>query len=95
MGVQETLKDLFLIDQQVRGLESRLTSARSHVTAQQTKLEKLAAEHDALAKQLQLLKATEANLETEATGYDERIAKLHARLVNQMRPFGSVAAPYG
>jgi len=80
MGVQESLKDLFLIDQQVRGLESRLTSAQNHVRAQQAKLDQLTQEQTDLSTQLKQIQATEANLETEAAGMDERIAKLREQM---------------
>lgn len=80
MGVNDSLKDLFLIDQQVRGLEGRLTSARNHVRAQQTKLDKFTAEHAKLQQQRKQLKATEANHETEISGFEQRIAKLREQM---------------
>jgi len=80
MTLSDTVKDLFLIDQQLRGLESRLDGARTHVRAQQIKLEKYRAEQADLANQLRHTQAAEANLETDAAAADQRIAKLRDQM---------------
>jgi len=80
MSLQQALYDLFLVDQQVRGLEGRLTGARRLVAAQQEKLDQLAAQAGELRDQLKHTQASEANLESEASGVEQRIGALREQM---------------
>ena len=80
MSVLDALHQLYLADQKVRGLESRMHGASGNVRANQLKLEQAQQAHRELADQLAHTKATEATLESEASGIDERIAKLREQM---------------
>ncbi len=82
MGLNDTLHGLFLVDQQVRGLESRLDGARQHVRAQQIKIEQLTRQRDEVAHRLKHAQATAANLENDANAFEQRIAKLREQMNN-------------
>ncbi len=51
MSLQAKLRSLFLLDQQLRGLRSRLDAATARSRAQQTKLERLAQQRREIADQ--------------------------------------------
>ncbi len=80
MSLQEVLRDLFLVDQQVRGLQRRLDGASRHVRAQQIKVEQATRQHEELTQQLRHVKAEEANLENEAATIEDRIQKLRDQM---------------
>lgn len=82
MGVQEALRRLYQVDQQLRGLESRLDGARRHVRTQTQKLDQLNLQRQALVSQLQHTKASAGNLENEARVADERISRLREQMNN-------------
>jgi len=82
MSLQETLSQLFLLDQQVRGLRSRLDNATRRHAFQQTRHSRLAQQHRELEDQLKHARATAANLETDAQGIADRIAKLREQMNN-------------
>ena len=80
MTKYEALHELYLVDQQVRGLQSRLDSAQAHVRAQNNKLEALNKQLTDLSDQHRQAQATEANLENEVKSIEQRIAKLRDQM---------------
>lgn len=80
MSKYEALHELYLVDQQVRGLQSRLDSASTHVRAQNNKLDALHKQLADLTDQHRLAQATEANLENEVKSIEQRIAKLRDQM---------------
>lgn len=80
MALTDALRELFLIDQQVRGLESRMEGARRHVAAQQTKLDQLTRQQNTLLDQLRQVQAAEAGFEKEAAALDEKISRLREQM---------------
>src|SRR6185503_7829218 len=69
-----------LLDQQVRGLSTRLDSARNRQKAQKTKLDQLAQQHRELAEQVKIVSAKTATLEKEAGDIEARIATIRTRM---------------
>jgi len=80
MALNDALRKLYLVDQQVRGLESRVSGARRHAEAQKQKLTNLQAELEQLNSQLQHAEATGGNLENEIASIDEKIEKLRQQM---------------
>ena len=80
MALTDALHTLFLVDQQVRGLESRLDGARQHGRAQQIKIEQLTRQHDEVADRLKHAQAAAANFENDANATEQRIAKLRDQM---------------
>ncbi|MEO1236477.1 MAG: C4-type zinc ribbon domain-containing protein [Planctomycetota bacterium] len=76
MSVQDQLQGLYLLDQQIRGLRSRVDQAARRHTAQNNKLQQLQRQRDELHDQLQSARATAANLASDGAGVDERIEKV-------------------
>jgi len=82
MTLNENLLSLFRVEQQVRGLRNRLTSAERYLGTQDQKLEDLKTQQEELEQRRLQVKATIANLETEGAGLDERVEKLRDELNN-------------
>ncbi|MDX1564709.1 MAG: C4-type zinc ribbon domain-containing protein [Phycisphaeraceae bacterium] len=82
MTLHDALHALFVLDQQVRGLQSRLDSAAHHVRSQEIKIKQLNDQLNELKDQLKQTRASEANLESEAVGIEERINKLREQMNN-------------
>jgi predicted nucleic acid-binding Zn-ribbon protein len=80
MPLTDVLKELFLIDQQVRGLESRMDGARRHVQAQTAKIATLNKQLATLTEQHRLAQATQAGFENEAAVFEERVTKLRDQM---------------
>ena len=80
MTLQAALHELFLIDQQVRGLESRLDGARNQVKVQQSKIDKLTAQIKEVGDQLKHVTAAEKSWENEANSVEARITKLRDQM---------------
>lgn len=80
MALNDALYKLYLVDQQVRGLESRVSGARRYARAQQAKLQELEAERERLVNQLHHAEASGNNLENEIASTDERINKLRDQM---------------
>lgn len=76
MSVQEQLRQLFLLDQQVRGLRSRVDTASRRLTAQQAKLDQYQRQQSELNDQLKHAKAIAANLASDALASEQRIEKV-------------------
>lgn len=73
MPLQDQLSALFLLDQQLRGLRSRLDAAISRHTAQGNKLERLRQQHTELSEQSKLAESHARSLEKDADAMDQRI----------------------
>ncbi|MDH3584607.1 MAG: hypothetical protein OER86_10370, partial [Phycisphaerae bacterium] len=80
MNLQEALRRLFLVDQQLRGLQTGLDGAGRHLKGQQNKVDQLRQQIATLSDQLQHAQASEANLENEANGIRDRIEKLREQM---------------
>lgn len=80
MPLHENLYQLFLLDQQVRGLSTRLDSARNRHKSQQTKLDQLSQQHRELAEQVKQVTAKTTALEKEATDIESRISTIRNRM---------------
>jgi predicted nucleic acid-binding Zn-ribbon protein len=80
MGLNDALRELFLVDQQLRGMESRVTGASKHVRVQQIKLDQLQQQAAELKEQLKHAEAEAHNLETEASAADDRIEHLREQM---------------
>lgn len=79
-NLTDALHALFLVDQQVRGLEGRLEGARRHVNAQQNKIDQLQRQLHELQEQLRATKAHEATAEAEADDFEQRVEKLRQQM---------------
>ena len=82
MGVTATLLDLYRVDQQLRGLTSRLDGAEKYLAEQDRQLKAIAAKQEAAAAQLKQLEASAHNDQSEASGIDARIETLRERMNN-------------
>lgn len=80
MSLQTALQELYLVDQQVRGLESRADGARRQVQVQQAKIAQLQQQIKELNDQLKAAQAAEANHENEANTVEARITKLRDQM---------------
>ncbi|QNN21047.1 hypothetical protein HED60_01770 [Planctomycetales bacterium ZRK34] len=80
MTKYEALHELYLVDQQVRGLQSRLDGAQAYVRAQTNKLDALNKQLAELSEQHRQAQATEANLENEVKSIEQRIDKLREQM---------------
>lgn len=80
MALQDRVYQLFLLDQQVRGLSSRLIAARKRQSAQKAKLDQLTTQHAELADQVKHAAAKAANLEGEAGDIETRIESLRDKM---------------
>ena len=84
MPLQQQLYDLFLLEQQVRGLESRLEGAMRRVRAQQAKLDRLSRQDAELRDQIKRAKVKVAASEDQIQGGQDRINKLREQM-NQVK----------
>ncbi len=80
MSLQEKLYDLFLLDQQVRGLRTRLDAATRRLTLQDKKLAQLRQQQSELSDQFKHAQAEFATLEHQSTDAEERVAKLREQM---------------
>ena len=80
MSLAEKLRALYLVDQKVRGLRSRLDTAIRRVEAQQRRLDQFERQRDELAEQLKVAQARGHGFETESQGVESRIAKLREQM---------------
>jgi len=82
LPLQDKLYDLFLLDQQVRGLRTRLDTATRRLTLQKTKLDQLHQQQAELSDQSKHAQAEAAGLEHQAQDADERVNKLREQMNN-------------
>lgn len=80
MGLNTALRELYLVDQQVRGLESRLDGARKNVRAQQIKMDQLNQQVNELSDQLKQSQAKAGTMENEVNTIDARVTKLRDQM---------------
>ena len=80
LALQDQLRELFLLDKQVRGMRSRLDAAIRRTQAQQNKREQLQRQHDELAAQLKQVQVKAATLEHQASEMDGRISKAREQM---------------
>jgi len=80
MSLEKKLYELFLVDQQLRGLRERLDGAERRLKAQQAKRGRLAQQHQELTTQLKHVQAVASEYELEAASVDERITKLRDQM---------------
>ncbi len=80
MSLQDKLHDLFLLDQTVRGLRTRLDAATRRHTLQSKKLDQLRQQEAELADQHKRAQAEVASLEHQAADFDQRITKLREQM---------------
>lgn len=82
MGITAQLLRLYRVDQQIRGLRSRLDSAQRYLKAQDTQLTEIDKSLKSLKAQAQRLEAEAANDENEVKSAESRIATLRERMNN-------------
>lgn len=82
MPLQDKLYDLFLLDQQMRGLRTRLNAATRRLNLQQTRLDQLNQQQSELSAQSKHAQAEVAGLEHQAQDADERVNKLREQMNN-------------
>ena len=80
MGLTQDLYELYLVDQQVRGLSRGLNAAASHVKTQQGRLDQLNRQLAELNDQLRHAQAAAGNLENDAAAVNQRIDKLREQM---------------
>lgn len=80
MSLNDALRQLFLVDSQLRGLDSRLSGARRHAKAQSAKLALLQQQNDELLNQLKHAQAKAANLDNDIATANQRIDLLRDRM---------------
>jgi predicted nucleic acid-binding Zn-ribbon protein len=82
MSVTAKLLSVFRVDQQLRGLKSRLNVAEKFLAEQEKLLKDLDTKNGAAAAELKQLKTTIAGEEGEAAALDARMATLRERMNN-------------
>ncbi len=80
VSLQEKLYDLFLLDQQVRGLRTRLDAATRRLTLQDKKLGQLRQQQAELADQFKHAQAEVSTLEHQSNDAEERVTKLREQM---------------
>lgn len=82
MGITAKLLRLYRVDQQIRGLRSRLDAAERYLRAQDAQLGEIEKSLKALKSTAQRLEAEAANDENEVKSAEQRIASLRERMNN-------------
>lgn len=80
MSLQEQMRALYLLDQEVRGLRSRLDAAIRRQQAQQNKLEQHQRQYAELEEQIRLGQAKAGALELQVKAAEDKIAKLREQM---------------
>ncbi len=80
MSLTEDLYELFLIDQQVRGLSKGLNAASAYLKNQHAKQEQLQRQLDELCDLIRHAEASAATAENEANSIEQRIQKLRDQM---------------
>ncbi len=84
MSLIDLLKTLYLVDQQVRGLESRVNGAKRLVNTQNAKLEQLLIKRDELQDTLKHTQAQATKLEKDSDDLEKKIEHSR-RLMNNVK----------
>ena len=82
MSLQENLLKLFLLEQKVRGLQSRSESAANRLRIQSTRLKQSLQQQTELGEQLRLAQAKAAGLEGQMKDLELRVDKLRGQMNN-------------
>ena len=82
MSVQEQLHDLYRLDQQIRGLRSRVDAATRRLGVQRSRLEQQQQQASELHSQLHHAKAGSSSLANDGRTLDERIEKIRSTMAN-------------
>jgi predicted nucleic acid-binding Zn-ribbon protein len=80
MSLNDALRELFLVDQQLRGLSHGLDAAKAHCRSQQSKIDQFNRQLTELTGQLRQTQATEQNFENDAASIEERINRLRDQM---------------
>ncbi|MCW5755326.1 MAG: hypothetical protein KIT24_11520 [Phycisphaeraceae bacterium] len=80
MSVTMQLLRVFRVDQQIRGLQSRLKTAQRFLDTQERQLNDLSTRHASLQSQIRQLSASAANIEGEANQLQLRIDSLREKM---------------
>ena len=80
MTLNDALRQLFLVDSQLRGLDSRLSGARRHVKAQTAKINQLQQQNSELTEQLKQAQAHAATLDNDIAAANQRIDHLRDQM---------------
>lgn len=80
MGVTDNLHRVFVVDQQIRGLQTRLRAAERFLAEQDRQLAQIDTGLKSVQSQLRQLTATSSNAEGEAARIEGRIAELRERM---------------
>lgn len=80
MTLHDQLRNLFLLDQQVRGLQARLHGAQTRLKTQQARLQQIQQQHQELLIQKRQVQARARSLETQVREAEERVARLREQM---------------
>ncbi len=80
MSLHDKLHELFLLDQQVRGMQGRLANAQNRLKAQQAKMDQLKQQRQEVADQVKAAQVQSSSLEHQAKGVEDRITQLRTQL---------------
>lgn len=80
MSVTEKLLSVYRIDEQIKGLKSRLEAAQHFLDEQERAAEDLSAQLGAVEGQLRQIKASSADAENESAGLAEKIEQIRERM---------------
>lgn len=80
MALQDQLRDLYLLEKQVRGMRARLNAAISRTNALQAKRQQLQRQRDEIAEQLKQAQARVSTAEKEISEMDSRIEKARTQM---------------
>jgi len=82
LSLQEKLYQLYLLDQQVRGMRSRLDAAERRQRALETKRDQLEQQKTELQQQIKHGQARAAALEQQSADVDQKVEKLREQMNN-------------
>lgn len=80
MSLQDQLRELFKLDQRVRGLRTRLDAAVTREKALKIKLSQFTQQRDELASQVKQVKVKAADMENQVNELDDRITHLRDQM---------------
>lgn len=82
MPLQDQLRELFLLDQQIRGMKTRLDSAQSRVLKQKGKLDQFNRQRQELGDQLKQVQVKVSTLEKQSAETDNRVKTQREKMNN-------------